>query len=138
MDNQIVIYVLLGALVLLFAITAYGNARNAQNASDVIAALQKSVNDIATNPLYNTLAKGLAESVPMDTFNAVYKRADGVQATIGENTPSGQLLKRVEDYFKSIDSDPSNDPATVAANAVDAVKQPIYNNVALPQTHVDG
>jgi hypothetical protein len=113
-SKELVLYIFIAVLLILFAMQMVANLRQAQASNqqqiDLAAIFQKTVNDLLNNPVYFENAKAVGQSVPMETFNRIYARLDAAEAFVGEETPVGKLLQRVEDALKKIDSDPENDP----------------------------
>ena len=112
-SKELVLYIFIAVLLILFAMQMVANLRQAQASNqqqiDLAAIFQKTVNDLLNNPVYFENAKAVGQSVPMETFNRIYARLDAAEAFVGEETPVGKLLQRVEDALKKIDSDLEND-----------------------------
>jgi hypothetical protein len=113
-NKELVLYIFIFVLVILFVIQLVANLRQAQASNqqqiDLAAIFQKTVQDLLNNPVYFENAKAVGQSIPMETFNKIYPRLDAAEAFVGEETHIGKLLQRVEDALKKIDSDPANDP----------------------------
>jgi hypothetical protein len=113
-SKELVLYIFIAVLLILFAFQMVVNIRQAQASNqqqiDLAAIFQKTVQDLLNNPVYFENAKAVGQSIPMQTFNQIYARLDAAEAFVGEETPVGKLLQRVEDALKKIDSDPENDP----------------------------
>jgi hypothetical protein len=112
-NKELVLYIFIAVLLILFAFQMVVNIRQAQASNqqqiDLAAIFQKTVQDLLNNPVYFENAKAVGQSVPMETFNRIYARLDAAEAFVGEETPVGKLLQRVEDALKKIDSDLEND-----------------------------
>jgi hypothetical protein len=112
-NKELVLYIFIAVLLILFAFQMVMNIRQAQASNqqqiDLAAIFQKTVQDLLNNPVYFENAKAVGQSVPMETFNRIYARLDAAEAFVGEETPVGKLLQRVEDALKKIDSDLEND-----------------------------
>lgn len=137
--DRLVIVLLVGLVVILLVVDTIKNAQHAKTIGDVLAAMQQTITDMQNSTIGTTLAAGLANSVPQDSLNDLYKRADGLEAIVGLNSPIGQLLQRVENYVKTVDSDPGNDPTTKpivsqTTSVTRRVSQEALNQAVDPET----
>lgn len=116
--NQLVPYLIIVVLVVALLYSSYLHARtnrtNPQGQIDLLGAVTDAFKDFMNSPVIVNLGKAAQENIPPEVVKMIIdKVAAGVVVT-GADTETGQLLQALEDYLKTIDSDPTNDPKFTA------------------------
>jgi len=118
MDNNVILYIIIAALMIIFVVDMVLNYRQAQAAAqahnqqtvDLQAVYVKTIQDLTNSPIYLEIAKSAGRNVPPEVFTTIYTRADAIEALVGNETIVGKALQSGEDFLKKIDNDPDNDP----------------------------
>lgn len=110
--------IVLLAVVVLLAVTNWkqGN-RHASQIDRLLAAMSATAQQLAASPVYIETARGVANSIPQEAFNAVLDKFDAFEGLVGQRSQIGQLAQQIEDLVKRLDHDPGNDPKPGASQA---------------------
>lgn len=118
MDNNVILYIIIAALVIIFIVQMVINyrtaqsqlAQNHQTTVNLVDVFQKTITDLQNSPVFLENAKAAGRSVPQEVFDTVYNRLDALEQLVGKTTIIGKALGSGEAFLKEIDSNPDNDP----------------------------